>query len=100
MKHNVQEQVEDFLTHCYGEDWWSYASKEGRREVDPKYWPTTVPPNSIIERAATIDACMTIISQEKNVNARYMVAQWLAAELGGPIELMCHTAMYGYREIP
>ena len=94
---NAWHEIINFLDVMYPDQWFDFSRHEGRRHVDPKYWPTTVPPQELADRAATIDVCMEMLRQEKSIVVRVMIAQWVAAELGGPCDLLTELALRGYR---
>jgi len=94
---NAWQEIAGFLDVMYDDQWPHFANDEGRHNIDPKYWPTTVPPSELQDRAATIDVCMEMLLQEKSIVARVMIAQWVAAELGGPCDLLTELALRGYK---
>ena len=90
-----QQEIASFLDVMYPDEWDLFSQREGRHEVEPNHWATTVPPDLLVDRAATIDVCMEMISEEKSVVTRVMLAQWVAAELGGPCDLLTGIALRG-----
>jgi hypothetical protein len=92
---HLQQHISNFLDVMYPDEWHHFSQRENRHEVHPDYWATTVPPDELVDRAATIDVCMEIISDEKSVVTRVMLAQWVAAELGGPCDLLTGIALRG-----